>query len=111
MYRRTFLQASAAVALPRFAIAETASTRTLRFVPQANLTLLDPIFTTAQPTVNHGWAVYDLLFGIDAKLQAKPQMAEGYTLSDDGRTYLIKLRDGLKFHNASRCGHRIVLPV
>ena len=46
MYRRTFLQASAAVALPRFAIAETASTRTLRFVPQANLTLLDPIFTT-----------------------------------------------------------------
>ncbi len=26
-------------------------------------------------------------------------MAEGFTLSDDGRTYLIKLRDGLKFHN------------
>jgi peptide/nickel transport system substrate-binding protein len=49
--------------------------------------------------VNHGWAVYDLLFGVDAKLEAKPQMAEGYTLSDDGRTYLIKLRDGLKFHN------------
>ena len=99
MNRRTFLQASAAVALPRFAIAQPAGTRTLRFVPQANLTLLDPIFTTAQPTVNHGWAVYDLLFGIDGKFQARPQMAEGYTLSEDGRTYLIKLRDGLKFHN------------
>ena len=44
-------------------------------MPQANLTLLDPIFTTAQPTVNHGWAVYDLLFGIDSKFEAKPQMA------------------------------------
>jgi peptide/nickel transport system substrate-binding protein len=29
-------------------------------------------------------------------------MAEGYTLSDDGRTYLIRLREGLKFHNGER---------
>jgi peptide/nickel transport system substrate-binding protein len=98
--RRTFLQAATAAALPTsFAIAQPAATRTLRFVPQANLTLLDPIFTTAQPTVNHGWAVYDLLFGIDGKFQVKPQMAEGYTLSEDERTYVIKLREGLKFHN------------
>src|SRR4051794_32870136 len=99
MKRRTLLGASAAAAaLPTtFAIAQPA--KVLRFVPQANLTLLDPIFTTAQPTVNHGWAIYDLLFGVDGKLQAKPQMAEGYTLSEDGRTYLIKLREGLKFHN------------
>ena len=91
--RRTFLQASAAaIALPTsVVIGQPASARTLRFVPQANLTLLDPIFTTAQPTVNHGWAVYDLLFGINGKLEAGPQMAEGYTLSDDGRTYLITL--------------------
>jgi peptide/nickel transport system substrate-binding protein len=61
--------------------------------------LLDPIFTTAQPTVNHGWAIYDLLFAVTSKLVIKPQMAEGYTLSDDGRTYTVKLRDGLKFHN------------
>src|SRR5471030_2722440 len=99
MRRRTFLQASAVSALPSsFAIGQPASARTLRFVPQANLTLLDPIFTTAQPTVNHGWAIYDLLFGVDAALTAKPQMAEGYTLSDDGRTYLVKLREGLRFH-------------
>ncbi len=105
MKRRTFLRTTAAAALPTsfaptsFAIAQPANARTLKFVPQANLTLLDPIFTTAQPTVNHGWAVYDLLFGVDSKLTAKPQMAEGYTLSEDGRTYLIKLREGLKFHN------------
>jgi peptide/nickel transport system substrate-binding protein len=100
MRRRTLLQAAAASAIPtRFAIAQPMREKTLRFVPQANLSLLDPIFTTAQPTVNHGWAIYDLLFGINAKLEPKPQMAEGYTLSDDGRTYTIMLRDGLKFHN------------
>jgi peptide/nickel transport system substrate-binding protein len=100
MKRRALLRASAVAAVSRsFAIAQPANTRTLRFVPQANLSLLDPIFTTAQPTVNHGWAIYDLLFGIDGKFATKPQMAEGYTLSDDGRTYLITLREGLKFHN------------
>ena len=100
MRRRAFIQTAAASALPtRFAIAQPMRERTLRFVPQANLSLLDPIFTTAQPTVNHGWAIYDLLFGINGKLEAKPQMADGYSLSDDGRIYTIKLRDGLKFHN------------
>ena len=102
MKRRGFLAGSAAAAasLPStFAIAQPARARTLRFVPQANLTLLDPIFTTALVTINHGWAIYDTLFGANKAQQVKPQMAEGYTVSDDGRTYLIKLRDGLKFHN------------
>jgi peptide/nickel transport system substrate-binding protein len=101
MKRRAFLQtAAAAAAMPTtFAIAQPARARTLRFVPQANLTLLDPIFTTALVTINHGWAIYDTLFGADTKQDVKPQMADGYTVSDDGRTYLIKLREGLKFHN------------
>ncbi len=101
MKRRTFLtSAAAATAMPRsFAIAQPARTRTLRFVPQANLTLLDPIFTAALVTINHGWAIFDTLFGADNKQELKPQMAEGYTVSDDGRTYLIELREGLKFHN------------
>jgi len=101
MNRRTLMRSALAAATlpPSFAIAQPNSARTLRFVPQANLSLLDPIFTTAQPTVNHGWAIYDLLFGIDGKFRARPQMAEGYTLSEDGRTYLITLREGLRFHN------------
>ena len=111
MRRRNLIKmAAAATALPSgFAIAQPMRDRTLRFVPQANLSLLDPIFTTAQPTVNHGYAVYDLLFGINGKLEPRPQMAEGFSLSDDGRVYTIKLRDGLKFHNgepvrAQDCG-------
>ena len=102
MKRRTLLAGAAGVAaaaLPRFSIAQPANARVLRFVPQANLTVLDPIFTTAAVTANHGWLVYDTLFGVNAALQAKPQMAEGYTVSGDGRTYLIKLREGLKWHD------------
>ena len=103
MKRRSFLRAGAAgvaaASLPRFSIAQPANARVLKFVPQANLTVLDPIITTAAVTINHGWMVWDTLFGVNAAQQAKPQMAEGYTVSDDGRTYLIKLRDGLKFHD------------
>ena len=100
MKRRAVLGGAAATALPtRFAIARDDKIRTLRFVPQANLTLLDPIFTTAQPTVNHGYAVYDLLFGINGRFEVTPQMAESYNRSDDGLTYLIRLREGLLFHN------------
>ena len=103
MNRRSFLRAGAAgiaaSSLPRFSVAQPANARVLRFVPQANLTVLDPIITTAAVTINHGWMVWDTLFGVNAAQQAKPQMAEGYTVSDDGRTYLIKLRQGLKWHD------------
>jgi peptide/nickel transport system substrate-binding protein len=103
MRRRSFLQAGAAgiaaAALPPVSIAQPANARVLRFVPQSNLTLLDPIITTAAVTANHAWMVWDTLFGVNAAQEAKPQMAEGFTVSDDGRTYLIKLRAGLKWHD------------
>ena len=103
MKRRTLLAAgAAAAALPCFAIAQPAHTRVLKFVPQANLTLLDPIITTAAVSTNHGWMVFDTLFGVNTQLEAKPQMAEGFTISDDGRTYLIKLRSGLKWHDGEK---------
>jgi peptide/nickel transport system substrate-binding protein len=112
MRRRTFLATSvAATALPRrFAIAQSSRARTLRFVPQANLTLLDPIFTTALVTVNHGWAIYDTLFSVNRQYEIKPQMAEQYSLSDDGRTYLIRLREGLTFHNGEPVRARDCIP-
>ena len=103
MRRRTLLRSTAAAAataaLPRFAVGQSADARTVRFVPQANLGLLDPIITTAAVTANHGWMVFDTLFGTTAAQETVPQMAEGYSVSDDGRTYLITLRAGLKWHD------------
>ena len=101
MRRRTMLQAGlVAAAVPtRFAFAQPDRRRVLRFVPQASLTILDPIFTSSSITADHAWAIYDTLFAVTTSQDFKPQMAEGYTVSDDGRTCLIRLRDGLKFHN------------
>jgi peptide/nickel transport system substrate-binding protein len=81
------------------ALAQPARTRVLRFVPQANLTSLDPIWTTAAVTENHGWTVFDTLYGMTEDLNVQPQMAEGHTVSEDGRTWQIRLREGLRWHD------------
>ena len=64
-----------ALALP--AVARGEGARVLRMVPQANLASLDPIFTTANMTRNHGFMVYDTLYGMAAQLEPQPQMADG----------------------------------
>jgi peptide/nickel transport system substrate-binding protein len=68
---------------------------TLRMVSHADIKILDPVWTTALITRNFGYMVFDVLFAKDANLKIQPQMAEGYTLSDDKLTYTITLRDGL----------------
>ncbi len=102
MLRRTLLGAAGAAAvLPRIAIGQTAGARTLVFVPQANLTSLDPIWTSATVTRNYGYMVFDTLFGTDDALVPRPQMAEGSTTEDGGRRWTIRLRDGLVFHDGT----------
>jgi peptide/nickel transport system substrate-binding protein len=71
----------------------------LRFVAQADLRVLDPIWTTAYITRNHGYLVYDTLFGTDENLQIKPQMVDQTVVSADGMKYTFALRDGLRWHD------------
>ncbi len=101
--RRSVLQATAALATPALpgpALSQrVAAERTLRFVPQANLSALDPVFALPGVTVTHGYCVFDTLYGVDGQLRPRPQMAEGHETSDDGRTWLIRLREGLRFHD------------
>src|ERR1700737_4813003 len=75
--------------------------KVLKFVPQADLRILDPITTTAYITRNHGYMIYDTLFATDAKFQTQPQMVDKYELSSDKLTYTFTLRDGLKFHDGT----------
>ena len=100
--RRSLLSAAGALALPglaRRANAQTAAV--LRFVPQANLTSLDPIWTTANVTRHHGFLVYDTLYGLDDDYLPHPQMAEGHVFEADGLTCTITLRASLNFHDGA----------
>src|SRR5438045_2006320 len=76
-----------------------APAKTLRFIPQADLRSIDPIWTTAYVTRNFGYLVFDTLFALDKEFKVQPQMAESWTASDDKLTYKITLRDGLKWHD------------
>jgi peptide/nickel transport system substrate-binding protein len=101
LHRRQFLKAAAAaVAAPR--IAQAADGRVLRFVPQADLAVLDPIWTTATVTRNHAFLIFDTLYGQDKPFKAVPQMAEGAVTEDDGKRWKITLREGLIFHDGER---------
>jgi peptide/nickel transport system substrate-binding protein len=101
MDRRTLLKGAAASFLAAPAVAQPAKSATLRFVPQANLTLLDPIFTTATVTSNHSYYVFDTLYSVAADGKPKAQMAEDHSVSDNGRVWRIRLRAGLKFHDGT----------
>lgn len=104
MKRRTFLQGTAAAALLGPAAIRPAAAQSpdlLKFVPQANLSALDPIWTTATVTNNHSYYVFDTLFGQDENLKPQPQMAEGHEVSPDGLTWRIRLREGLTFHDGT----------
>lgn len=99
MDRRTLLKTAAALACP--SIARAASATTLRFVPYADLALLDPIITTNYVTRTHALMVFDTLYGIDADYRAQPQMVSGHTVEDDDRLWKLTLRDGLLFHDGT----------
>lgn len=103
MNRRQFLQTSlaagAAAAAPNLVRAERATTIT--FVPHADLASVDPVWTTADITRNFSLAVYDTLYGYDAGFKVRPQMVKGHTVSEDGKEWLLTLRDGLKFHDGT----------
>jgi peptide/nickel transport system substrate-binding protein len=99
--RRRFLTASAAT-LAAPSIARAGDSKLLTFIPHADLIVLDPIFTPAYVSRHHGMMVFDTLYGIDTANQIHPQMADGHRIEDDGRTWLITLRDGLLWHDGEK---------
>ena len=101
--RRAFAFAAALVLpLVAFAGVQPASAeKVLRVIPHADLKNIDPIWTTAYITRNHGYMVYDTLFAMDADLKPQPQMVDSWTVSDDQLTWTFVLRDGLKWHDGT----------
>src|ERR1700750_2283231 len=77
-----------------------AQASTIRAVMHSDLRVIDPGFTTAYITRDHGYMVYDTLLATDANFKTQPQMAD-WKVSDDKLTYTFTLRDGLKWHDST----------
>jgi len=101
MFRRDLLAGAAAslAALPRFAIAQPAAARTLRYVPHANPGNIDPFTNTAFVARDHAFLVYDQLYGMDEQFRPQPQMVAGHVVENDGLLWRFTLREGLRFHD------------
>src|SRR5271154_6520823 len=99
-FGKTAAAASLATAFPRLG-ARAADNKTLRFIAQSDLRVLDPIWTTAYISRNHGYMIYDTLFAIDAEFAPHPQMVGDFSVSPDKLSYHFTLRDGLGFHDGS----------
>src|ERR1700745_435118 len=72
--------------------------KVLSVVMHSDLRVIDPVYTTAYITRDHGYMVYDTLLATDSHLKITPQMAD-WKVSDDQLTYTFTLRDGLKWHD------------
>jgi peptide/nickel transport system substrate-binding protein len=100
MKRRGFLAAGAAAVtgLSRPALAQ-GDARVLRFVPQGVLGNLDPIWASSAIARNHGYLIWDTLYGRTTQGGITPQMAAGHEMSDDRLKWRFTLREGLYFHD------------
>jgi peptide/nickel transport system substrate-binding protein len=72
---------------------------TMRFALEGEPPTLDPHWTTATVVMTVGSHWLESLFTQGAKYEIIPDLAEGYTLSNDLRVYEISLRKGVLFHN------------
>jgi peptide/nickel transport system substrate-binding protein len=81
--------------------AEAQQTSVLRYVPQADLRVLDPVTNNSPVVTQFGYMVYDQLFAVDGDYKPHPQMVDNYTASPDAKSYRFTLRDGLKFHDGA----------
>src|SRR5246500_938514 len=80
--------------------ASAADKKTITAVMHSDLRNIDPLFTTAYITRDHGYMVYDTLLATDSNFKVQPQMAD-WKVSDDKLTYTFTLRDGLKWHDGA----------
>lgn len=88
-----------ALSIPAVGRAQGASV--LKFAPQSDVAILDPIMSVSYVTRNHAFLIFDTLYGADENNRAQPQMVEGHRVERDGLEWTLTLREGLRFHDGS----------
>lgn len=99
--RRTLAMTFACLLLAPMPHPASAEMTTIRFVPETEPTILDPVTSVAAVTQQHAYMIYDQLYGLDANGVPQPQMVESDTVDPSGRVHRLVLRAGLKFHDGT----------
>ncbi|MGI6854778.1 ABC transporter substrate-binding protein [Mesorhizobium sp. 1B3] len=81
-------------------LAEAADIK-LRLGVGMEVSTLDPVYQTNNWELASGYNLYDSLVWPDAEKGVVPWVAESWQVSEDGKTYAFKIREGLKFHDGS----------
>lgn len=63
--------------------------------------VIDPIRTGTFTERQFATPVYESLFDVNAKGEVVPFLVESYSVSEDQKTYRLKLRTGIKFHDGT----------
>lgn len=62
---------------------------------------MDPADMHSGDDAYHIFSVYDRLLGVDSSFEVKPELAESWESSEDGKVWTFHLRAGVKFHDGS----------
>lgn len=80
----------------------------MKFVSNSDVSIFDPVRSSAQGTLQVTNTVYDHLLGFRSgpemdpyQLHLQPELAESWERTPDGLTYTFKLAPGVKFHNVA----------
>src|ERR1700733_8087227 len=79
----------------------SAEEQVLQVSLNTELQALDPIYSSVNATRVFAYMVFDMLVGIDNEGNYRPQMLEGWRISDDRLTYTFQLRDGLTWSDGT----------
>lgn len=81
-----------------------AQTDTLIYAQASDPKTLDPVNTDIAEAVHVITNVFDTLVTYDDKtIELVPSLAEKWSVSDDGKVWTFTLRDGVLFHDGSKC--------
>ncbi|MCF8565734.1 ABC transporter substrate-binding protein [Alicyclobacillus tolerans] len=81
---------------------QTSSSHTLVVATVSDPSTLDPQATTANITADDMQGVFQWLFTFNSQYKLVPMLAKNYTVSTDGKTYVINLRQNVLFHNMQK---------
>ena len=98
---KTGIAVATLLAMAAMRPAGAADPKTVRFIPYADLSVLDPHWTAGIVTRNFAYMVYDTLFAYDHDFKPQPQMVATWRESADRLSWDFTLRDGLKWHDGT----------